>query len=405
MPQRPNTAVLRALVGGAAALGGVVAAGVVTTGAVTASVARRVILPPGRRPDDTPLLHVDVDAGVVRFGVSDDALLAGTYSFWFDGGAGHLRVGRILERGIGWVDRELLGVDAGDPATADRGRFNGWVYLTPAALGVPFTEERVQTTLGLAPAWCVPAEEDTGRWVVLVHGRATVRQEVLRAVPVFRAAGYTSLLVSYRTDGEAPPTPDKRYALGDTEWLDVESAILHALDRGATEVVLMGWSMGGAIVLQTVTRSRVASVVTGIVLDSPVVSWTETLMHHGQIMSLPSPVKRGVLSMLSSGWGGWLTGQDEPIDLRRLDFVARARELTVPILLLHSEDDTYAPAASSKRLAAARPDLVRYVGFRTAHHTRLWNFDRERWDRSIGAWLRGDADAVPAAQPPKSNRE
>ena len=64
------------------------------------------------------------------------------------------------------------------------------------------------------------------------------RQETLRAVPVFRDAGYTTLLVSYRNDGDAPRSDDHRYALGDTEWLDVEAAMRYALDHGARNIVL-----------------------------------------------------------------------------------------------------------------------------------------------------------------------
>src|SRR5690606_37187059 len=100
-------------------------------------------------------------------------------------------------------------------------------------------------------------------------------------VPVFHRAGYTSLLISYRNDGDAPSSADHRYGLGDTEWRDVESAIRFALDSGARDVVLMGWSMGGATVLQTLTRSTFATAIRGVVLDSPVVDWVTTLQYQG----------------------------------------------------------------------------------------------------------------------------
>ena len=52
--------------------------------------------------------------------------------------------------------------------------------------------------------------------------------------------GYTSLMVSYRNDGDAPRSDDHRYALGDREWLDVEAAIEYALEHGANDIVLLG---------------------------------------------------------------------------------------------------------------------------------------------------------------------
>ncbi|WP_297411498.1 alpha/beta fold hydrolase [Naasia sp.] len=383
----------RALFGGAVALGGVLTAGALFAGAVTTTVARTVVMPPRKRSQDIRVVSVDEAEATIVLRATPDALLPGDYSFWFEQGAGHARLGQIVDRGVGTVTRRILAVDFGNLATARAGRFSGWYYLSPKELGVPFESVKVRTSLGSAPAWLVPAEGPTTRWVIQVHGRATLRQEGLRAVPVFREAGYTSLLISYRNDGEAPPSPDRRYALGDTEWLDVEAAILFALDNGAVDVVLMGWSMGGATVLQAATRSRVRDVVTGVVLDSPVVNWVDTLLYQGEAMSLPAPVKRGVLALIGSRWGRPLTGQERPIDLARLDFVSRAAELEVPILVLHSDDDGFVPSNGSRELAAARPDIVTFTGFETARHTKLWNFDRDRWNAAIRDWLQDQTEA------------
>ncbi|HEY0374938.1 MAG TPA: alpha/beta fold hydrolase, partial [Amnibacterium sp.] len=353
---------------------------------------------PARRATAVTAVHgVDVPGGRIRFAPTDDALLPGIYSFWFDEGRGHARVGRILERTSTVVVRELLGVDTGDIERATAGRFNGWVYLSPEQLGVDYDDVRIQTTLGVVPAWEVPAEGfDSPRWAVLVHGRRTVRQEVLRAVPVFHAAGWSTLLVSYRDDGEAPASQTQRFGLEDAEWLDVESAVLYALDQGAREVVLVGWSMGGAIALQTAMRSRLADVITGVVLDSPVLDFAESLLHQGDATRLPAPVRRGALGLVGSRLGPLLTGQDEPFDTRGAEVVARVADLDVPVLLLHSEDDGIAPIAVSRRLAAERPDLVRLVPFSTARHTKLWNHDRDRWEGAVRAWLDGDGPALEA---------
>ncbi len=65
-----------------------------------------------------------------------------------------------------------------------------------------------------------------------------------------------ALVPSYRNDEGVPPGPDGRYALGLSERRDVEAALRYAVDHGAREVLLMGWSMGGAIVLQLLDRCR-----------------------------------------------------------------------------------------------------------------------------------------------------
>jgi pimeloyl-ACP methyl ester carboxylesterase len=81
-----------------------------------------------------------------------------------------------------------------------------------------------------------------------------------------------------------------------------------------------------------------------------------------------------------------LAGLENPIDLRPFDWVARAEELTAPVLILHGSDDTSVPFGSSVRLGALRPDLVDFEAF-DADHTMSWNSDHERWKSRVTSWL------------------
>ena len=145
--------------------------------------------------------------------------------------------------------------------------------------------------------------------------------------------------------------------------------------------------MGGAIVLQAATRSTHRELINGIVLDSPVVNWNDVLAYQGKLLRLPAPVAVGAVHVLSQRWGGLFTGQEAPIDFHRLDFVARAGELALPMLVMHSDDDGYVPSTASRQLAELRPDIVTFVPFTVATHTRLWNYDRDKWNAAIAEWL------------------
>ena len=371
---------------GIAVAGAAVALGV-AGGVLAAVMARRIVTPSSRRTDDVRVRAVDLVAGTITLASTADSVLQGDYSFWFSGDRGHAHLGEVLRLTPTQVTRRILRVDHGDLARAERGRLGGYSYLGPWDLGLAFEDVLVPTDVGDAPAWLVPAEDPDGRWVIQVHGRGVQRQETLRATPVFREAGFTSLLVSYRNDGEAPMSGDGRYALGDAEWLDVDAAIAFAVARGATEIVLMGWSMGGAIVLQTATRSTLRDRIVGIVLDSPVIDWADVARFHGGLLGLPAVVASGALEVLGRRWGGIFTGQTEPIDFGRLDFVTRAAELELPVLLMHSDDDGFVPATGSRALAGRRPDIVTFLPFAVARHTKLWNYDREGWNQAITNWL------------------
>jgi alpha-beta hydrolase superfamily lysophospholipase len=375
---------------GAIAIGVLAAAGAAAVGvaALSVIVARTVIIPPSRRTEDVAILGYDPEARTILLSSNADSRLPGDYSFWFSRDSGHARLGEIIAQDERTVRRRVLGVDFGDLAAARRGRLSGWFVLSPRDLPFPYRDVSVRTPLGPAPAWLVPAEGGASkRWVINVHGRAVRRSETLRAIAPFRASGYTSLIVSYRNDGDAPRSDDYRYALGDREWQDIEAAMQYALDNGAEELVLMGWSMGGATVLQALTRSPLGAKVRGVVLESPVVDWIATLDFQVALRRLPAVVRWGVLQLFRHRWGGLLTGLAEPLDLDRLDFVRRARELGVPILILHSDDDGFVPSTASRALAVARPDIVTYEAFDVARHTKLWNYDRDKWEGAILRWL------------------
>lgn len=367
------------------------AVGMLATGigaaVVALRVARNVVTPPTRRRYDIDVIAYDEAAGTVVLSRTADTVVPGRYSMWFDRDRGHARIAEIIAHDALTVTRRVHSVQRGDLARASRARWAGWWYLTPADLAVPFSEVGIRTPIGVAPAWRIDAASPGGDWVIQVHGRAVTRSEGLRAVDAFSSAGYTSLLISYRNDGDAPASLDGRYALGDDEWRDVEAAIAYALDEGATRIVLMGWSMGGATVLQCITRSTLAEHVAGVVLESPVVDWVRVLRFQAAASGLPPVVRDAALAMLASHRASQWVGLDEPIDFDRLDIVARAAELSIPMLVLHSVDDGFVPSDGSVALAAARPDVVRLEHFATARHTKLWNYDAPRWERAITRWL------------------
>lgn len=364
--------------------------------AVTARIARTVVTPPKTHEYDIRVHGIDEVHRTVTLSRTADTGLPGRYGVWFDGETGYLRVADVVSSADDTVTRRLERVDFGQPRTDAAARWSGYYFLAPEELGLPVRSVEIPGPGGQLPAWLFPADDPRrdGTWVLVVHGRGAQRQEGLRAVPVLHGLGYPALLVSYRNDGNAPPSADGRYGLGGTEWHDVDAALGFALANGARSVVLMGWSMGGTIVLQTLTRSAHRAAVTAVVLDSPVVDWVDTLEFQAGLLRIPRLLAGAAMRMLGSGWGAGLTGLSEPVDLRALDFVSRAAELHVPMLILHSDDDGYVPATGSVRLAARRSDIVTLVRFERARHTRLWNYDPDRWNAAIRGWLEEHAGSA-----------
>jgi len=141
------------------------------------------------------------------------------------------------------------------------------------------------------------------------------------------------------------------------------------------------------------------------VLESPVIDWADVVAYQALLLRLPAPVVQGALVVLGRRWGRIVTGLHLPIDFPRLDFVARADDLSLPILILHSDDDGFVPSAPSRRLAELRPDIVTLVPFAEARHTKLWNYDPAGWNEAILAWLTELDASRPAIESPSRQNQ
>ncbi|WP_406250209.1 alpha/beta hydrolase family protein [Microbacterium sp. M] len=362
---------------------------VTAVGIVVLSVARRVVTP-AKRGMDTEILAVDTGAQTIELSRTLDTELPGRYGLFTTGTHGYVKLGAVLSADSARVRRKLLTqIDPG--ARIDRAAaFSGWYYSSPRELHLRWENVLIGSPSGPCPAWLFPAAPDAPAsdvWVIQIHGRGGNRAECLRAVPVLHSMGMANLVVSYRNDGEAPRTRGGAYALGASEWRDIDSAIGYALRHGARRILLMGWSMGGAIALQTAVSSGNRGSIVGLVLESPVVDWRSVLRFQAREQGVRDPLPELAMTLLASPVTARWGGADDAIPFDRLDMLARAEELDVPILILHSDDDGFVPADASHALAAARPDIVTMPHFTGARHTKLWNYDQTGWTRAITDWV------------------
>lgn len=373
------------------ALGGVLG----LLGVLSLRTARRIVTPAARIAD-TKILDLDTSAQTITLSRTPDTQLPGRYGLFTTGTASYIKLGSVLAEDDASVKRKLLTHVGPSSRLSPDAAFSGWYYDRPEELHIPFTAELIGSAVGPCPAWLFPAAEPTDVWVIQVHGRGTNRAECLRAVPLFHGLGITSLVVSYRNDGEAPRSRTGTYTLGATEWRDVDAAVGFARRRGARRIILMGWSMGGAISLQVDLNSPHRELIAGLILESPVIDWRVVLDYQAKQYHLPAAVKGLAIGALQSEWATPVTRTGAPIPFDRLDVVARADELRHPVLILHSDDDGFVPSDASHELVVRRPDLVEMQVFEVARHTKLWNYDQERWSGSIRSWLRRKG-LIPAA--------
>lgn len=377
---------------GSAAIGVVAASGMAAMGVATV-FARRLLTPDVEREDDARIVACDEQAGTVTLAADPQAKISGKYGLWLQKGAGHVRVEEIIASNAdGQVVRQISAVDGG-PLSPGPARWNGY-YFTKSpgeAFGCSQEKALIPGELGGLPTWVVPARADrevAPKAAVLVHGRGATREECLRAVPVLKQLGYTVYIPAYRNDGEAPPSSDGRYTLGLTEWKDIEQVCAYAVQEGAQELAVMGWSMGGAIVLQLLDRSRFADLITRVVLDAPVISWMNVMEHHARENRVPAWLGGLAQKVMGSPLGSKLLGISAPLPLSQADWLQRSGDLTHKMLIVHSLDDEFVPVGPSQELAQLRPDLVTFLPWQDALHCREWNTDPHTWEAALRRYLR-----------------
>ena len=240
----------------------------------------------------------------------------------------------------------------------------------PSVLGVGFETVVYPSELGDMEAWYLPGAGST--WIVAVHGRASDRTEVLRLIDVTGDLDHPMLVIRYRNSVDSPTTDGSLILMGQEEWRDVASAVDFATANGASDVVLYGPSMGGALVLSYALQDS-RDEIRGLILESPAADLRETVaIRSGEALPIGGPIGDSLLAV-----GRLFTSLRTGLDFDTVDYVDRADELDMPILLFHGVDDTTVPYAIGESLAAARPDLVEFHTLADGGHVRAWNEDPE----------------------------
>jgi alpha-beta hydrolase superfamily lysophospholipase len=304
--------------------------------------------------------------------------------------AGHAIVGPVISESKETITRRLSDVrgylEPGTEAGFDSSVYSG----NPAqALGLPYRSVAVPSELGPMPAWEIPAAHPiakgahsdrppTHKWVILVHGINDDREVGLRVAPTLHRAGFNSLLISYRDDLGAPESPDGLHHQGQTEWRDLEAAVKYAVRHGTQEIVLDGYSMGGALITQFMERSPLADRIDGLILDAPALNWKAILELNAEEMGLPGfaalPVEWAIQARIDVDWNS-------------LDALRHTDDFHLPILLFHGDDDEVVPIETSEDFAEELPRWVTYYVAPKAGHTQSWNVDPALYNRRLRRFL------------------
>jgi fermentation-respiration switch protein FrsA (DUF1100 family) len=221
---------------------------------------------------------------------------------------------------------------------------------TPADAGLEYREVSLESAdrVPLEAWWVPPAEGESSRAAVLVHGWGGDKSDehVIETAPIYARAGYGVLLLDLRGNGGSG---GERRTLGYKETRDVQGALAWLDEEGFEpgEVVLHGWSMGGATVVRSAPGTGVAAVIEEAgYADLPLLLRRQL----PETTGLPSLFSPGVFlaAKLFLGFDPWAVQPSED--------AARLREEGVPLFVIHSTDDEVVPFEHAELFESAYPE-------------------------------------------------
>lgn len=370
---RPVVITLSALL--VLALGGLGAAGWYFSGEVINVV---------HEDDPYGLTVVAADDATVTLPSTEASALPGTWGLEWEGGRAVL--GDTVSSDADTVTREIDSVLFGELTAGTEARIDKWTFGDDpkTGLGLDFEDVQVPTDLGDMPAWYLPntaaTSDNADTWVITVHGRNAAPAETLRGIGLYAGQGYPVLAVTYRNDEGAPQAPNGMHSLGEYESEDVIAAVDYALANGAKDVILHGWSMGGAVIATAYRHLDDPAVVKGLVFDSPVMDWNSTLdMQAGDRNVIP-PITWTAKRIVEFR---------ADIDLDDLDQRNFAADFDLPILLFVDTADETVDHTATLDFADMLDPAQTTVMETASGHTASWNEDPAAYAATLESYLAG----------------
>jgi dipeptidyl aminopeptidase/acylaminoacyl peptidase len=200
---------------------------------------------------------------------------------------------------------------------------------TPKDLGLEY--EKVSFTTDdnvMLRGWWIPCKtESTAKTIIALHGYPADKGNILPAI-AFLSQRYNLLLFDFRYLGESGGTNS---TVGAEETRDLRAAVDFLKARGIQGIGVWGFSLGGAVALMA--ASTVPDI-KSLVSES---SYARLDLMAPALFQIP--VLRYPLAWLTALWARIFLG----IRLREVSPEDSARNLAIPVLIIHSQGDYLIP--------------------------------------------------------------
>lgn len=227
---------------------------------------------------------------------------------------------------------------------------------TPEEIGLEFEDVYFFSSDGIRlNGWYIPARESRAT-VLFCHGNAGNISHRIEIIEMFSRLGLDVFIYDYRGYGKSQGSPNEEGL-----YIDAQAAYKYLLDKrnlNEKSIVIYGKSLGGNIAIELCSKVRPAALITDSAFTSA--------MDMGKKLFPFIPIR-------------WFISV-------KYDALSRIKEITIPKLIIHSEDDEIIPFQHGKRLYEASPEPKEFYPMRGGHNEAVYLF-REDFVKRIDAFL------------------
>lgn len=223
-------------------------------------------------------------------------------------------------------------------------------------------------------AWYASSGKDSPL-VILFHGYASDKTVTLHEAHAFLDMDISVLLVDFRGSGGAS---ESYTTVGYHEADDVHAAYQFAREHFDYDpIVLFGQSKGAVAILRAIPQYELQP--DAVIIEAVFDTMLNTVRNRFRAMNTPSFPNAELLVF----WGG----QQHGFNAFQHNPVRYARELTIPALFMHGEEDPRATLAEGQRVYAATAGPKTMVTFPQSRHESYVRTHPERWRQAIQHFL------------------
>jgi len=257
-------------------------------------------------------------------------------------------------------------------------------HTTPAAWVLDFQSVDIPGRDGITlSGWVIPSES-SDTVAVLFHGYSSEKSGLLHEAALFQDMGCKVVLVDFPGHGESP---GNRTTLGMDEARDV-AAVYHWVKTSWPDhrVVLYGHSMGGAAVMRALATLDVKP--DAAVVEAVFDTLLQAIRFRFELLSAPSFPAAEILLF----WGSVQLG----VNGFEHDVAAYARDVRIPVLIIHGEQDQRADWKGAQRVYDGLSGRKEFLLMPEAGHVNACLSDTARWKKTVGAFIRSSAETSPS---------